>query len=62
MSTDAEGIDPDDLAGYLRVLAQLQHPDAVADVYNGSYAVTTTVKVGGKALHAHGTLKIDCVA
>jgi hypothetical protein len=28
--------------------------------FNGSYSVTTTVKVGRKVLRAHGTLTIDC--
>jgi hypothetical protein len=32
------------------------------DAFNGDYSVTTTVKVHGKVLRAHGTLKIDCVA
>jgi hypothetical protein len=31
-----------------------------SNVFNGSYSVTTSVKVHGKVLHAHGTLKIDC--
>jgi hypothetical protein len=30
------------------------------NVFNGFYSVTTTVKVHGKLLHAHGTLHIDC--
>ena len=29
-------------------------------VFNGSYSVTTTVKVHGKVLRAHGTLTVDC--
>jgi hypothetical protein len=32
------------------------------NVFNGNYSVTTTVKVHGKVLHAHGRLKIDCVS
>jgi hypothetical protein len=30
------------------------------NVFNGSYSVNTTVKVHGKVLRAHATLKIDC--
>jgi hypothetical protein len=30
------------------------------DAFNGNYSVTTTVKVHGKVLHAHGRLTIDC--
>ena len=33
-----------------------------SNAFNCSYSVTTTVKVHGKLLHAHGTLKVDCVA
>jgi hypothetical protein len=32
------------------------------NAFNGSYAVTTTVKVHGTVLRAHATLKVDCVA
>lgn len=31
-----------------------------SNAFNGFYSVTTTVKVHGKLLRAHGTLKIDC--
>jgi hypothetical protein len=30
------------------------------NIFNGAYSVTTTVRVHGVLLHAHGTLKIDC--
>jgi hypothetical protein len=32
------------------------------NMFNGNYSVTTTVKVHGTVLRAHGRLKIDCVA
>lgn len=32
------------------------------DVFNGVYTVTTTVRVHGKVLRAHGKLTIDCYA
>jgi hypothetical protein len=31
------------------------------NVFNGTYVVTTTVKVHGQVLHARATLKVDCV-
>jgi hypothetical protein len=30
------------------------------NIFNGAYSVTTTVRVHGVLLHAHGSLKIDC--
>jgi hypothetical protein len=32
------------------------------NAFNGTYSVSTTAKVDGKVLRAHGTLKVDCVS